>query len=90
MKQEVYSDGGLCNNNPTLQAFTEITNLLRHLNRHKTGAEEKRLTTVLSLGCSHRLKEEVDSETLNQLSLPHQTEDVLPLLTVRVLLPARH
>ena len=35
---QVYSDGGLCNNNPTLQAFTKITNLLRHLNRNKTGA----------------------------------------------------
>ena len=65
---QVYSDGGLCNNNPTLQAFTEITNLLRHLNRHKTGAEETRLTAVLSLGCSHRDEAEVDSETLSQLS----------------------
>ena len=65
---QVYSDGGLCNNNPTLQAFTEITNLLRYLNRDKTGADETRLTAVLSLGCSHCDEKEVDSEALSQLS----------------------
>ena len=51
--QMVFIDGGLVNNNPTLQAYTECTNLIRHLNRGATRPEERtRLHLVLSLGCS--------------------------------------
>lgn len=40
-------------NNPTLQSFTDSTNLIRELNRKRPAGDELRLSAVLSLGCSH-------------------------------------
>ena len=40
-------------NNPTLQSFTDSTNLIRELNRQRAAGNELRLSAVLSLGCSH-------------------------------------
>ena len=48
-----FADGNLMENNPTLQSFTDSTNLIRELNRQRAEGNELRLSAVLSLGCSH-------------------------------------
>lgn len=70
----VFVDGGFRNNNPTLQALTECTNLIRHLNRNRdeTRLEGRiHLRLVLSLGCSFQKPELRSAAQINDLSHIH-------------------
>ena len=67
--KEVFVDGGLLNNNPTLQAYTECTNLIRQLNREVSHTENRtHLRLVLSLGCSLQTPQKVSWSQIEALS----------------------
>ena len=67
--KEVFVDGGLLNNNPTLQAYTECSNLIRQLNREVSHPEDRtHLRLVLSLGCSFQSPRQASSSKIEALS----------------------
>ena len=67
--KKVFVDGGLLNNNPTLQAYTECTNLIRQLNREVSHLEDRtHLRLVLSLGCSFQSPRKVSWSQIEALS----------------------
>lgn len=66
---EFFMDGGLLNNNPTMQAFTECTNLIHHLNRDVTDLKDKtHLRLVISLGCSFQTPQKSSNRQIGKLS----------------------